>query len=465
MHEPSRYFKVEATALIDRIDVGFQNPQYFFIIQELNKLSKSSNLKLDKLGKLLSDKDGLELTGGATPLGATYMEEGIPFIRVQNVRKNELVLNKVKFIPKFIHEGMLKRSQLKEGDVLLTITGMTYGLSATVPKDLEEANMNQHSVRMRIDKDKILPKYISYFLNSRLGKIQTDRYVTGSSRPALDYDAVRELYILYPIKSSEQEAIVGKCDALIDKAKEHREKYNSLVDEIRNITINEIGIPLSHKENPLFTTNKIDDRIDVKFNSPYLKQLKKKLKEKSYRELRKVLEIVGDIPIPFNDSYRLIELEDVDEDLGEVSSPRTVLDLGSQKVMLKKSELVISQLQPETAKIFLVNEKLEGCVGSSELIPLKLISDETTLLYLWCILRSPYVLKQWQSETTGSTRDRIGESELYDTIIPFPNEETQKRIVKETLEVIEKAKEQRKLYKENIKNSEKVFVENLEKAT
>ncbi len=62
-----------------------------------------------------------------------------------------------------------------------------------------------------------------------------------------------------------------------------------------------------------------------------------------------VLEIAPDIPIPFNNSYRLIELEDIDEGLGEVSAtPRTVLDLSSQKVMLKKDELVISQVQPET---------------------------------------------------------------------------------------------------------------------
>ena len=44
--------------------------------------------------------------------------------------------------------GKSVRSKLKQGDVLLTITGVSYGKSATIPQDFKEGNINQHSVKM-----------------------------------------------------------------------------------------------------------------------------------------------------------------------------------------------------------------------------------------------------------------------------------------------------------------------------
>jgi restriction endonuclease S subunit len=78
----------------------------------------------------------------------------------------------------------------------MTITG-TYGVAAVVPADFGEANINQHSVKMIIG-PRIDPDYLCIFLNSALCRPQIDRAVTGSTRLALDYTAIRNLRILYP---------------------------------------------------------------------------------------------------------------------------------------------------------------------------------------------------------------------------------------------------------------------------
>jgi restriction endonuclease S subunit len=443
----------------ERLDVGFYNPKYFEIVEEMHKLAKNPKLKLDIVEALFDSKEELKITGGATPLGATYLEEGIQFIRVQNVRRNELILNDVKYIPRFIHDGMLKRSQLKEEDVLLTITGMTYGFSAVVPNDLGEANMNQHSVRMRFDREKILPKYVSYFLNSKLGRIQTDRWVTGSSRPALDYETVKQIYILYSSNKDTQKEIVAKVDTLIDKAKQHKERYNELIDNLNYIYLSEINIKLPKKEDTVFTTHSINGRMDAKYSSPFLTGLKELIKAKPHKELKKLLKVADPQSIVFASDYKLIELEDIDEDIGEVSNIETVLDLGSSKVVLKEGQIVVSQLQPESAKIFIVDEKADKCLGSGELVPLEIISNDATPEYLWCILRSPYVLKQWEYATTGSTRERIGKTELYETLIPLPDKPKQKEIVDRITAIIKKAKEERQQYRENVRLAEKTFID------
>lgn len=100
----------------------------------------------------------------------------------------------------------MRRSQLQAHDVVFTITG-SYGIAAVVPDDFGEANINQHSVRIRVNQD-IMPEYLSIFLNSEVCRPQIDRAATGSSRLALDYTAVKELRILLPPNKAEQSNVV-----------------------------------------------------------------------------------------------------------------------------------------------------------------------------------------------------------------------------------------------------------------
>jgi type I restriction enzyme, S subunit len=162
------------------------------------------------------------LRGGATPRGASYPDEGPKFIRVQNVRPYRLEWNPDDpCIDTRTHEKLLKRSQLYEGDVVLTITG-TYGIAAVVPNDFGPANINQHSVRIKVNDDEITPDYLCMFLNSDLCRSQFDRAVTGSSRFALDYPAIRNLRIMYPPDKKEQLRVAGGLMARLAESSELR---------------------------------------------------------------------------------------------------------------------------------------------------------------------------------------------------------------------------------------------------
>lgn len=146
----------------------------------------------------------VDLSGGSTPkVGGDYYtlkDEGIPFLRVQNITKMGLDLNEVKYIKKDVHNSLLKRSQLIENDVILTITGRI-GTASVVPKDFL-GNINQHSVRFalknEVDGIKIDVYYIVAYLNSLQGTLLSYRNVTGTTRPALDYNAIKNLKIIIP---------------------------------------------------------------------------------------------------------------------------------------------------------------------------------------------------------------------------------------------------------------------------
>lgn len=151
--------------------------------------------------------------GGATPRkggAGLYSEEGegVRFLRILNIKPNELDLSDVNYISQVVHHGELARSQLAENDVLMTITGRV-GTAAVVTEDVLPANINQHIVRLRIRNAECLPDYLSAYLNTSVGLDISNRNVTGGTRIALDYEAVRTLPV--PIPSDEiQQSIVAE---------------------------------------------------------------------------------------------------------------------------------------------------------------------------------------------------------------------------------------------------------------
>ncbi|MGI0016768.1 MAG: hypothetical protein ACREBU_25390, partial [Nitrososphaera sp.] len=164
-------------------------------------------------------------SGGATPLGADYLADGIPFLRIQNVDQNRLVMDDVVYMGEKTHSELLKRSQLAPRDVLITITGRI-GTTAVVPDDLKQANINQHIVRMRLKSNDVNPYYLAAFLNSIGGKLQTEREAYGTTRDALPYSCLAQIRVMKADAN-----LQGEVENLIRKAEEtHREAKRLLAE-------------------------------------------------------------------------------------------------------------------------------------------------------------------------------------------------------------------------------------------
>lgn len=217
-----------------RLDARYFNPLYFTTMNTLDTVATERGWKVVPLRSLLKENKE-SLTGGATPLGASYPDEGPKFIRVQNVRPNLLNWNPEEgpCIDTHTHKTLLKRSQLCEGDVVFTITG-SYGIAAVVPPGFGEANINQHSVRIRVN-DQVLPEYLSVFLNSELCRPQIDRAVTGSSRLALDYKAIRELKVLLPLDKKIQKHFASVVTQRLSEADTLRKQAENLESKLPHI--------------------------------------------------------------------------------------------------------------------------------------------------------------------------------------------------------------------------------------
>ena len=216
----------------------------FFYIPELLKLEKKI---LAKKPKKLRDYV-VSIASGSTPKRAeeekyyAKKENGIPFLRVQNLSATGILkLEKVKHINTETHNGLLKRSQVNEGDLLVKITGVgRMAVASVAPKDFV-GNINQHVCVIKT-KNRKVSETLASFLNSDIGEKLASRRSTGGTRPALDYPALLSIPII------EDERILQIKKELVKQKTANEQKAEKLLASIDTYLLKELEIELPEKQ-------------------------------------------------------------------------------------------------------------------------------------------------------------------------------------------------------------------------
>lgn len=183
----------------------------------------------------------VKIGSGKTPKGGAeiYEDEGITFIRSQNVHDDGLRLDDVKYINETINSEMAG-TQLIKGDVLFNITGASIGRCCVYDID-DEGNVNQHVCIIRVTKD-VCNDYVRYVLNSNIGKTQTMTNQVGGTREGLSFEQIKRFLCPIPPTKEEQENIVKyldkKCKA-IDSIIAKKEKELETLEAHKTSIINE----------------------------------------------------------------------------------------------------------------------------------------------------------------------------------------------------------------------------------
>ncbi len=195
--------------VMGKLRVVEQNSKLQTIKREKNELKSSG---VEWLGDIPKDWQVKKLkyfttkiTSGSTPLGGseTYLDEGIPLLRSQNVHFKGLSLDNVAYISNEVHNQM-KRSQLQEKDILINITGASIGRVAYVPLGFKNGNVNQHVCIVRINHKVAYYKYISLFLSINYGQDQVFINQVGTSREGLSFEDLNNFIIVFPNLEEQQ---------------------------------------------------------------------------------------------------------------------------------------------------------------------------------------------------------------------------------------------------------------------
>ena len=168
---------------------------------------------------------------GVTPKGgsASYLDEGIPLIRSQNVLFGRLDLSDVAYISDEQHDKM-KGSKLNPNDVLLNITGASIGRCCILPETITEANVNQHVCIIRTT-EILTSEYTAYFLNSEFGQSQIWSLQAGGNREGLNFQQIRSFKI--PVPPVEEQKEIAKILSTADKKLEHLTTQKTQTEQLK----------------------------------------------------------------------------------------------------------------------------------------------------------------------------------------------------------------------------------------
>jgi type I restriction enzyme, S subunit len=189
-------------AILDKADrIRRKRQEAIGLTEELGR-----SIFLDMFGDPATNPKGWEvvrlesllnfMTSGSRGWAKYYAERGKIFLRIQNVKNGRLILEDVAYVdPPDNAEGI--RTKVKEGDVLVSITA-DLGRTAVIPKDMEEAYINQHLVILRVKQDRLSPIYLSSFISSEGGQRQFSKLDREGVKSGLNFSDLKGLSIVFP---------------------------------------------------------------------------------------------------------------------------------------------------------------------------------------------------------------------------------------------------------------------------
>lgn len=171
------------------------------------------------------------INSGSTPKSDKMYSSGeIQFIKVYNLAfDGSINLSKDPvFIDKDVHEGLLKRSKVRAGDVLINIVGPPLGKVSIIPDGDQEYNINQAIVMFRPN-ELVQSKFLAYYLMSP----QVVSWLNSTSKATagqynVKVSTCRE--IRFPkVPISEQNQIVKRIETKLAACDDIEKKVNDVL--------------------------------------------------------------------------------------------------------------------------------------------------------------------------------------------------------------------------------------------
>lgn len=213
--------------------------------QELNTLTQSVFLdmfgdpvtnpkgwKKDTIANLAEVKSGLQVTHrrSINPIE-------VPYLRVANVYRDYLKMDEVKFIK--VTQSELDRTMLIKGDMLV-VEGhgnkLEIGRSSIWDGSIDTCTHQNHLIRVRFNINKILPDFVSCYLNSDGGRLQVlSLSKTTSGLNTISSNNVRSLNLIVPPLNTQKKflSIYFDIRSKVQRSKKlydlHNENFNSLM--------------------------------------------------------------------------------------------------------------------------------------------------------------------------------------------------------------------------------------------
>ncbi len=304
---------------------------------------------------------------------------------------------------------------VKKSDILFCKTGSTYGKSAIIEEIQEPMTINPQLVLIK--PNNILPKYLSYLMESSFIKDQVELIVGGGTMPTISQEALLAMNVIIPSRN-EQERITHfldeKCVEL-DKLLRSKERLIQLLEEKRQAMITEsvtkcLNPNVKMKDSGMEWVGEIPEE----YNAIKLKFLVE----------TKITDGPHETPILHDDGVPFISAEAIKFGMVDFNYKRGFISKEdhehfSKKCSPKFGDIFMVKSGATTGKIGIVETKEEFSIWS----PLALVrADKKKVLhkFLYFYMQSDIFQKQVQLGWNFGTQQNIGMGVIENLLIICP---------------------------------------------
>jgi type I restriction enzyme S subunit len=344
------------------------------------------------------------ITKGSTPTtyGFKWEQSGVLFLRSECVAENGLDLSQSMFISEAAHAS-LRRSEVKQGDILITITG--YVGRAIIFKNAVEANINQHIARVRIISPNVSREFIYYMLAQPSYRARFNSITTGQAYPQISLKQVRETRIPLPPIKAEQEAI---AEALSDA--------DALIESLEQLLVKKRRVKQGAMQELLTGTRRLPG-FSGEWEVKRLGEVAETDPENLGSDTRSTL------------TFNYIALEDVDVGTLKRYSEQMFRTAPSRaRRKLRMDDILVSTVRPNLMSHLLFRFESERWVCSTGFCVVRCREGAVYPDYVYFHMFAGGVTRQIDALLTGSNYPAINGGDVRGLQIPFPDYEEQMAI-------------------------------------
>ncbi|MEN6384544.1 MAG: restriction endonuclease subunit S, partial [Phycisphaerales bacterium] len=159
-----------------------------------------------------------------------YSDSGIPFLRINNLRENEIELAGVIKLPESMRAN-LGNAFVEEGDLLISRSG-TIGLVSVVPKEADGFAFGSFMIKFCLNAQ-VNKSYVASWLNTKLQKILVQREKIGAIQGNITIPTIENFKIPVPSLSVQQK-IADEVKSRMDKAKQLQKEAQEILESAKN---------------------------------------------------------------------------------------------------------------------------------------------------------------------------------------------------------------------------------------
>lgn len=410
-----------------RLDHYFHSPRFVIEAEKLEKCSYS----LATISAL-----SFQVTDG-THYTPNYVESGVPFISVKDIRDFQISFDNTKFVSKDEHEILAKRCNPQSGDVLLTKVG-TIGMATIVPDNVEPFDLFVSVCLIKPNKALVDPEFLCSVLNTHTARNQFARQLKGIGVPDLHLENIREVLIPLPPLETQRELV-----SQLDAARQVRQKLlndaEALLASLDGFLLEALDLKAPIVTDKPFYAVKIADarlRFDPQFHRPEFKSWIDAIKQIPSLRLGEVGDFSSETwePILSDEAtFNYIEISRVNTQTGEVTPQEIAVSEAPSRARMKvrSGDVIISLTRPHHGAIAVIGDDLSGAIASTGFAIMRDFGANLDRTYLWAILRSVLCKPQMIQRSSGGTYPAITQAELAQIYVPIPPLDVQQRIADE----------------------------------